>query len=275
MKKMILSAFLCAAALNAQAFDCQRLGHTEGKTHEIGAELLTYTHIVLPENIMEKTQPIVGNPELWTTDTAGSHLYIKPNSSQPLGKTTSFSVIGESGASYDFLVTRQERLKNNCYKLADGVLFSKEHREALRQSTKTDSSDSDEVAMLWKEKYLQQQQEFKEEKNKAILTALRQYRYQIYTRYNWTKSGISFIGNDFISDIYDDGRFTYIRVNKQNKGLMMIEATLEGQTELIEAKYDTISQMYTVAGIYPEFTMKYGKTSIEIERNDNETAGDY
>ena len=151
-------------------------------------------------------------------------------------------------------------------------MFSNEERKALSQPAKRSSS---EVAGLWKDKYLQQQQTAEDEKQKAVLKALRRYRYQIYTRYDWKKSGPSFIGHDFISDVYDDGRFTYIRVNKQNRGIMMIEASLDGQTELIEAKYDTLNKMYTVSGIFPKFTMKYGESKVRIQRANNETVGEY
>ena len=130
-------------------------------------------------------------------------------------------------------------------------------------------------ASLWQAKYLEQQKTLKTEKQQAVLDALRRYRYQIYSRYDWGSGGNSFIGKDFISDVYDDGRFTYIRVNKQNRGLMMIEAELDGQIEMIEAKYDTLNKMYTVSGIFPQFTMKYGKAKVDIRRDDNEAAGVY
>jgi len=259
-------------SLNANATECQRLGHSDGQTHEIGASLFSYTHIILPENVMKKTKPLVGNKELWSADSAGPHLYIKPDSDTPLGRTTSYSAVGESGKSYDFKVVRQGQLDNYCYRVSEGELFSDEERQVLSESK---NQSPDELASLWKEKYVKQQSQAKEEQQKAVIDALRRYRYQIYTRYDWNKSGSSFIGKDFIADVYDDGRFTYIRVNQQNRGLMMVEATLEGQTELIEAKYDTLNKMYTISGIFPEFTMKYGNTKVQIQRANNETAGEY
>jgi len=272
MKTIIAAALLSVVCMGAQASNCKRLGHEEGKIHVIEAVPMNYTHIILPESVIENTKAIVGNKKLWDADVAGPHIYVKPNSHEPEARSTSLSVIGESGESYDFIVQRHSHLDTPCYKVAQGTVFSNSDRTALQKTSKAAPSNS---ANLWQAKYLEQQKALKAEKQQAVLDALRRYRYQIYTRYDWGSGGHSFIGKDFISDVYDDGRFTYIRVNKQNRGLMMIEAELDGQIEMIEAKYDTLNKMYTVSGIFPQFTMKYGKAKVDIRRDDNETAGEY
>lgn len=271
MKTLILFITLSLVSTGAMAIECRRVGHNDGQLHEIGALINNYTHIELPENVMKKTKPIVGNNELWAIDHAGPHIYIKPTSELKLGESTSLSAVGASGKSYDFKVVRRDQLKSLCFKLAEGSIFSRSEKEAL---TKPVSQNAHELAGLWKEKYQQQTHEFNDEKKAAVLDALRRYRYQIYTRYDWSK-GRGFIGKNLISDVYDDGRFTYIRVNNQNKGLLMVEASLEGQTEIIEAKYDTLNQMYTISGIFPKFTLKYGKAKLKVKRADNTTVGEY
>lgn len=282
MKKMITVIFASLLSVSVQAVECKRVGHSDGKTHTFDSMINAYTHIELPENIMRGTKPLVGNKELWKYDHAGPHLYIKPTSELKPGQTTSLSAVGESGKSYDFKIRRKENLDNTCFKLTEGVLFSEDERQAL---TKRKDNAPLELANLWKDKYMQERRNTGDTTQEAVLDALRRYRYQIYTRYDWKKSKRrtghgktgtkGFIGSDMVADVYDDGRFTYIRVHTQNRGIMMIEATLEGQTEIIEAKYDTLNKMYTVSGIFPEFTMKYGKSKINITRADNSTVGEY
>jgi len=282
MKTIITSLITVLFSAGVFASECTRIGHDDGKTHEFAAKLNIFTHIVLPENMIRGTKPIVGNSELWTTDSAGPHIYIKPTSKLKLGEQTSLSAVGESGRSYDFMITRKKDTDSNCYKLVNGVLFSDDQKSAL---TKRKDTAPMELANLYKDKYNSQRREAKEQQREAVLEALRRYRYQIYTRYNWKKSksrpgkGKSgtkgFIGTNLVSDVYDDGRFTYIRVFQQNRGLLMIEATLEGKTEIIEAKYDSLNKMYTISGIFPEFTMKYGSSKIKISRADNSTVGEY
>lgn len=282
MKKTIIALFAGFISVSTYAIECKQIGHSDGKTHQFDAMINAYTHIELPENVMKGTKPLVGNKDLWTSDHAGPHLYIKPTSNLKPGATTSLSAVGESGKSYDFKIRRKDNLDNTCFKLTDGVLFTEDQRHAL---TKRTDNTPMELANLWKDKYMQQRREASEEAQEAVLEALRRYRYQIYTRYDWKKSKSrpghgkrgtkGFIGTDLVADVYDDGRFTYIRVYTQNRGIMMVEATLEGQTEIIEAKYDTLNKMYTISGIFPEFTLKYGESKVKITRADNSTVGEY
>lgn len=267
-----------ALAHTAQASQCTPIGHTDGKEHTVGAMINAYTHIELPENVLKGTKPIVGNSELWTSDHAGPHVYIKPTSELKPGAITSLSVVGESHKSYNFKIVRKDRVDSTCFKLTEGTIFSGGERAAL---TRREDTSQMELARLWREKYMTAKSESADETREAVLEALRRYRYQIYTRYDWKKTSRSshgtkgFIGDNLVSDVYDDGRFTYIRVYNENKGLLMVEAKLEGQTEIIEAKFDSLNKMYTISGIFPEFTLKYGKSKVKIVRADNATVGAY
>ncbi|WP_166426141.1 TrbG/VirB9 family P-type conjugative transfer protein [Paraglaciecola sp. 20A4] len=285
MNKLITLTAFSLFSLSASALDCVKIGHESGKTYDIEGTTNTFTHVILPENIMRNTTVIVGNSDLWTSDTAGPHIYIKPTSTQAQGVSTSLSAVGESGTSYDFKINRKKAIKNTCYEVTTGTLFSDNERQAL-SLRKNDSQDSTnvELARLYRDKYNQATRDAKEQERTAVLEALRRYRYQIYTRYDWDKPSKNyrksrttnnFIGDGFVSDIYDDGRFTYIRVHNQNKGIMIVEAELEGQTEIIEAKFDTLNKMYTIAGIFPKFTLKYADSEFDISRGDNSTFGEY
>lgn len=270
LKYLGLFSFFVSSAVFGQ---CTLLKHKDGDTHKIPTKLNAYTHIVLPENVMQGTKAIVGNSTLWNSDVAGPHIYIKPTNKGSLGKSTTLSVVGQSGKGYDFLVERHGKLKSACFKLVEGVVFDKSHKNALTANA-TKKSNSMELAMLWKDKYYQEKADNKKLVKDSVIEALRRYRYQIYTRYTWDE-GEGFIGKNLVSDVYDDGRFTYIRVRNQNKGIMIVEAELSDQVEIVEAKFDSLNKMYTVSGIFPKFTLKYGESSLEIERYDNSTVGDY
>lgn len=280
LQAILLFSGIITAALTdtVSASQCTPLGHTDGKEHTVAAMINSYTHIELPENVLKGTKPIVGNSELWVSDHAGPHVYIKPTSALKPGAITSLSVVGESQKSYNFKIVRKESVDSTCFKLTEGTIFSGGERAAL---TRKDDTAGMELATLWREKYMTVKSEAAEDTQQAVLDALRRYRYQIYTRYEWKKSGRSskgtrgFIGDNLVSDVYDDGRFTYIRVYNDNKGLLMVEAKLEGQTEIIEAKFDSLNKMYTISGIFPEFTLKYGKSKLKIYRADNATVGAY
>ena len=83
--------------------------------------------------------------------------------------------------------------------------------------------------------------------DRRIENALIKYRSMIYTRYEW-KNGTGF-RKGIVSDVYDDGRFTIIRMKKDNQGLMAVTAEIDGKKEMLEYKPEG-DNMYKIVGVY-------------------------
>ena len=101
--------------------------------------------------------------------------------------------------------------------------------------------------------------------------ALKQYRKEVFTGYQWTNAKGFFAegagdGKGVIDSVYDDGRFTHVRLTRANRGLMSVEADLDGKTEMLEYSYDAPTKVYTISGIFPKFIMKTGESSVTISR---------
>ena len=111
MKTMLSALVITFISSSVAAIECNRLNHEDGQTHVVNSMINNYTHIELPENIMQNTDPILGNSKLWLTDSAGPHIYIKPTTELKLGQSTSLSAVGMSGKSYDFKVYRKKNVK--------------------------------------------------------------------------------------------------------------------------------------------------------------------
>jgi hypothetical protein len=189
---------------------------------------------------------------------------------EPNGETTTLTAITQSDNSYDFVVKRNAAVVDNCIQVVEGKILDASQRSALEAS---DSSGVGGGGVL-RQKIEALEAKHKDDTEKAVADAIRKYRYHIYTRYDWS-AGSGFMGEDLISDVYDDGRFTYVRLANDNKGLLTIEAQLSDRKEFVEAKYDDVSKIYKVVGIYPQFTLKYDKTSVKISRHDNHTQGNF
>lgn len=110
----------------------------------------------------------------------------------------------------------------------------------------------------------------KGEKDKAVIDALRKYRYRIYTRYLWEQAG-SFIGQNVISDVYDDGQFTYVRLANPNRGVLSVETEVGGKAAIAPTKYDDAYGIYRITGIYPRLTLRIDDVAIDVKRTDNVT----
>jgi len=274
MKKIKFAALAALAFVGNGAFAsdmsaCKALKWLPDHSYNISAKLHHGVHVELPEAMVGR--PIVGNSELWTVDGAGKHVFLKPNTLEKEGYSSTITIIGESGQSYDFHVTRKTTGVRGCIKIKKDELIPDESREAMLSSMKKTDEPS-ELTLHWMNRYQSLKVKHKADMEKAVVEAVRKYRYHIYTRYDWTQ-GSGFLGKNLISDVYDDGRFTYIRLGNDNKGLLSLESELGGKTEIIEADYDPVARMYRVAGIYPEFTLKHNKAKVKVSRANNETQG--
>jgi hypothetical protein len=100
------------------------------------------------------------------------------------------------------------------------------------------------------------------------------YRAMIYTRYEWS-AGMGFKGGDLVTDVWDDGRFTFIRVKEDHRGMLAAKAEVDGQEEVLEYKPDS-NNVYKISGIYPKFTLVYDKKNkVSVTRRDNQSNGVY
>lgn len=257
---------------------CKEISWTPNNVYTVHSQLHVATHIILPEPMQGK--PVAGNATLWAVNGENVHLFIKPKTlGEKEGAQTSVSVIGEDNTSFDFFIERVARDPDICIKIvkdqtpdfhdapaSQGWRTPQQHQtqQLAAQITAAQQTMSQHQQQLAKVKASSQQQ---------ILQTLADYRTHIYTGYVWEDGGSDFFGDDVISDVYDDGRFTFIRVTHDNKGLLQISATIEGEEEMLEYDYDEDRRIYTIAGIFPAFVMRYDESEIEVKRRDGRTKG--
>ena len=250
---------------------CKTIHYQEGRVFSLKSKLHHATHVILPENMLGK--PINGDIDLWNVEGQVKHLFIQPNSNLKEGKTTTVTVIGQSNRSYDFVVTRVTSRADSCVTVSNsGQLLS--NNRAL--STYISPNERQSQQLQGQVRQLQQQlSNSRRVSQEKAEVALQKYRSYIYTRYVWDQ-GSGFMGMDSISDVYDDGRFTYIRMKHDNKGLLSVSAEVDGTEEFVEFKFDDKNNIYKVPGIYPAFKLAYGENQkITVTRKDNMTQGQY
>jgi len=236
-----------------------------------------HVHVKLPSALI--MEPVNIN-NLWEVTGKGTHLFISPTSNDELGKRTTISALTEDGNSYDFLVESNDRKFNPCVNIINKPMLSAQQLKAIEsrnvRSSNITAALEREITML-KTRYNNLKEKSQIEKEEAVKQAVRKYRFHIYTRYKWKakKGRKSFMSNELLSDVYDDGRFTYIRLSNDNKTLPALQAIVNGEPEFIESKYDEVADLYRVVGIYPELSLVYGDDKIDIKRNDKTTRGEF
>ena len=254
------------------ADDCETVQVKEGKVYTIKTALYKGTHIQLPERLI--FPPQAGNGDLWTVEGEGHHIMVQPNTSEPEGKKTNLTLITESNTAYHFNLIRVQ------FDQAHTCVIIKKAQKFLGTSLSVRGTyqTPDDLAKIQYQKQIRQlQTQIKKEKglNQERMDAMiAKYRSMTYTRYDWNK-GRGFKGTNLVTDVFDDGRWTFIRVTPDHRGLLTVKAKIDGKEEVLEYKTDS-DYLYKISGIYPEFTLVYGKKNkIEITRRDNHTNGTY
>nr|WP_069594396.1 hypothetical protein [Aliivibrio fischeri]OED53639.1 hypothetical protein BEI47_17440 [Aliivibrio fischeri] len=273
-------ALLGASAFSAHAATCRQLKFTSDDIVSVHSALNMGTRIQLPANLI--SAPAVSNAHLW--DVGGvigtNQLVIKPNSALKEGESTMIYAFTDDGGVIDISAARVPVARNQPCLLLDPTpaFFDEKSRGRIRaftsapkQGASRSSADIARITQLEKEIELVKSTSELERKQ-SIINALKKYRYRIYTRYSWDE-GTEFVGRNTISDVYDDGQFTYIRLANPNRGILSVETLIGGKNAIAPTSYIDEYAMYKVTGIYPQFTLRVDEVTIDIKRVDNQTTG--
>ncbi len=269
---LIILMGLALPAIAKDSGGCRTIHHKEGRVYVIKAALYHGTHIRLPEKLL--IEPIPGDADLWTVAGDGHHIMIQPNSAEAQGKRTTLTLIDKNNVSYNFKLIRVSAKEkfDICVTIKNKDKFFNHNKLSSSSYQTPDDINQkrlqDQIRLL--QAGLSREKKRSEQK---IDDVLKKYRSFIYTRYQW-KDGKGFKGKGLVTDVYDDGRFTFIRMVPDNRGMMTVTAKIDGNKEMIEyvAESDTV---YRISGIYPEFSLRHGKSDVNIKRRDNLSNGVY
>lgn len=276
LTKAAVGAMLFAAGVSAQAASCRVIHWKPDSVLQINSALYLGTRVELPaDNLI----PPVSSSELWNAEGAANQVMIKPNSDTEQGKSGIIRIWTTDGSSYDVVANRASQNQNDvCVKIvADGMFFTPGARDALNSQSSNiarGAAASGQQVQMLQQQLARQKQESQAQTQKAVYEALRRFRYHVYTGYTWNQ-GKGFEAEGLVTDVYDDGRFTYIRLDKPNRGLMSVETVIGGKTAVVPTKYDDAYGMYVISGIYPSFSLKMDESKMSIERKDNKTLGEF
>ncbi|WP_322805345.1 TrbG/VirB9 family P-type conjugative transfer protein (plasmid) [Vibrio alfacsensis] len=278
MNKWLITALCLVASAPSYSATCKPIKHKSGEIITVNSAPLLGGRIQLPSNLV--APPLVSNSHLWDVDglKGSNQIFLKPNSQSAEGKNTMIFATTEDGKVYDIMVNRVTAKQNQaCVIVSTGSpIFNDQQQRELSQfmTARLPSAtqhDQREIQRLQKELSTTQAQS-NDRVKKAVVEALQKYQYRIYTRYEWNE-GVDFVGRDTISDVYDDGQFTYLRLSNPNRGILSVETVIGGKRAIAPTRYIDSYGMYKVTGIYPRFTLRIDDVTIEVNRRDNRTKG--
>lgn len=273
MKKLSLLAVAVAILSTGTAYaeQCKFENWKPGKVIQINSAVGLGTRIQLPSPL--QTDPVNSNQDLWNVEGAAQQIVAKPNSQQPEGAAAMIYAFTADGSSIDIEARRVPQSQNTpCVIINSGNRYMTSNVANGLQAYQNNQMQMGAIQAQQNQALQNQLRQERENTQQSVVQALNRYRYHIYTRYNWDK-GDGFVGQDAISDVYDDGRFTYIRLSRTNRGLLSVEADVGGKNAIVPVKFDETTGVYQVTGIYSKFTMKLDDVKINVSRVDNATKG--
>ena len=251
--------------------NCKEVHYRENVTYSISAKMHHATHIILPEQLA--AAPIAGNKELWIAEGRANHIFIKPTTQNDKeGISTTVTAVTESNKSFHFFVTRSKDAFDLCVVVTlDGALIVGDAlSDIATQDVRQLQGLQQQTAVLQ-----QQLQQREVQSKRQVENALASYRAYIYTRYQWS-GGKKPYGKNLISDVYDDGRFTYIRLVHDVQGAYAVFANQNGKEQFIDYSYDEENKLYRLTGIFDSLFLKQDEKSlITINRLDDGSHGNY
>ena len=246
----------------AEGEQCRLINYEKHKFVRVKSRLHHGTHIELPEILIAR--PVTGNRNLWDVEGENRHIFVKPNDpGTKEGSSTTITAVSQSNRAYHFHVERSDSDFDMCVVITHDGGFLPEG--AFSGFTRR----NDEQTALYQEQLNTLQIRLSEEEQttaEKVSAAIDEYRTQLFTDYSW-KGGRPPYGKHLVTDVYDDGRFTYIRVQNNLEGAMSLFADNNGKEQFVDYKYDEDKRIYIVTGIYNRIYMKAdAKTRIVITR---------
>jgi type IV secretory pathway VirB9-like protein len=259
LKKFTLSLALLTLCQNALAVDdspnsCKVYHWKPNDIIQVQAQLFKTTSIKLPEDSLDV---IWGAKELWFTESVKNYVFIKPLTSKPDGQETVFTVVGQSGNSYEFSIERVPHLISHCVVVdpSGGLINKTAWNQADAAQVNLVSSLRSQVSQLQKEI------------DRKTEEALKLYRAAINSNYEWGKAdGWYAATGTVVESVYDDGRFTYVKLHDDARGLMTILGDIEDKSEILESSYKAETHTYVISGIFPKFILRAGDSNLVITR---------
>lgn len=242
---------------------CKTVNWSPGDIVTVEASMYKSTHISLPEDALDI---VWGSKELWEKEFIRSHIFVKPLSAQPEGSESTATAVGASGASYEFRLIRVGKLSSHCVNLksSGGML----NRANWTANAKPSNPEADEQIAVLQAQLLRataEKTQLAAEAQRQTSMAVKSYRTALFSNYDWD-TGTGWFAKSGIETVQDDGRFTYIRLKSDNRGIMSISADIDGQSEVLEKVYDAPKREYRIAGVYPKFKLRAGDSEMTITR---------
>ena len=256
---------------------CREITYTPGDIMLLAVAPFADLRIEMPVPI--QTLKLGGGTFWEATHAEGTrHLWLKSASLTPEAAETSLTVLDQELNAYDIILQRENVPGYTCaiVSLSPEMDFEREMTRALGAAGNASPSaahGSDGAGGIFLEQLAALQEEVADLRlaqanstaamQQAAVNRIAEIHSQIYAGYAWSPEDdddpyAQRLAESILS-VHDDGVRTFIRVQDMpSVGLIAIQGSYAGETQLVQTAYDPLLGMYTVTGIYDRLLVSGG-----------------
>lgn len=247
---------------------CRRITLPEGTREIVTASPNVAVRVKFPAKV--KTYS-VSVPGLWDAESKEDSVLIRPKTPDAAAGETAVAVFTDTGRQYDLLVRLAPSGADipSCVIVADLVpppaaASSAPHRAAGPSKAVTELQRQLQETIANQNRQLA---EMRSQVEQQATDRIKAFEYSVNTRYDWSSTeAASPDDKHLISSVYDDGRFTYVRISTTAFGLPEMTGDLGGKATVLQYTYDDLTGVFTVQGLFDKLTVALADHVISISR---------
>lgn len=226
----------------------------------------------------------VSTPALWDATYAEHSAWVRPKTQVAVAGQTGLTVFLVNGRTLDFLVNASSTVPPSCVLVVeppqpaaaqpspasppqqaprtpeeaagDREAAAARARAASASATRRRASEDARLA----ERFAAMRRQVEQQ----AMDRIKQFQHSIDTNYTWGGSGR---GDQYlVQAVYDDGRFTYVRIKTDAFGVPAITGRVNGADTLLQYTYDDLTGVFTIQGLFDRLNLSLGTHSIPIRR---------
>ena len=248
---------------------CRRLVMIPNVEETVDSNILLGVHLQFPSKV--KTLQLSSGPHLWEGQHEDNSVWVRPKEDNATVDKVKLTVFLEDGRNYDFTVRQVAQVKGaSCVVITDpppshDALADRKAQEVAAQDAATIQALNNRL----RDQETRQRQiidQLRSQIEQQAQDRIKSFQYAINTKYRWDVTNGSEDTRHLIDSVYDDGRFTYIRISTTAFGLPSITGKLNGNDAIIRKQYDDLTGVYTITGLFDQLQVSLGSYAVLIQR---------
>jgi hypothetical protein len=250
-----------------------------GTRGTIEANINVSTRLQFPATV---TRVTVSTPNLWDSTFAEHSAWVRPKTNLAPAGQTGLTVFLANGRTYDFLVNASAVVPPSCVLIVEPVQPQAQQaptapqppqrtpeeiaaaQAAAAARTRAAAAAAFQRRTTEDARLTDRFTAMRRQVEQQATDRIKQFQHSIDTNYRWT--GSSRADERLVNAVYDDGRFTYVRIVTDAFGVPALTGRVNGKDTLLQYTYDDLTGVFTVQGLYDRLSLSIGTHALDIRR---------